>query len=332
MTDIKAIIDLDFVKYSSASVGEKRSIIVTHKSSGREKEFSTRSEFWGRDRAHTGGWLAELNESRTSPFSVDEFDIRDVQTPEPVDHVLQIAKTQVEGALKSLGTKKYKAFLGKGESFRVELSTLLKYKDNRKDMLRPLHMDAVTDYLERKFNAEIVTGIENDDRCVMEAYGQKNHVVLALDKDFYSSPNRFYNVNRPNEGIVNCDQFGKLYLDEKKEVRGIGRMHLYWQIASNDSSDNYAANCFSDKRWAAKSAYKSLVNCESDQEAWYKLKEIFTMLYPEEKTVIGWRNEPIGITWHYVLNECFQMARMLRFEGDEVSAYDVMDKMGISYE
>lgn len=332
MTDIKAIIDLDFVKYSSASVGEKRSIIVTHKSSGREKEFSTRTEFWGRDRAHTGGWLAELNQNRTSPFSVDEFEITDIQTPQPIEHVLQMAKVQVEGALKALKTKKYKAFVGKGGSFRVELSTLLKYKGQRENFIKPLHIDAVTEYLIKKFDAEIVTGIEADDACIMEAYGDKNAVVCGIDKDHYSSPVRFYNVNRKNEGIIDCDTFGKLYLDDDKKIRGFGRLHLYLQIASEDTTDNYKANCFSDKRWAAKSAYKALVGCKTDQEAWQVLKDVFTTLYPEEKTVIGWRGDEIDITWHYVLNECFQMARMLRFEGDNVSAYDVMDKMGVTYQ
>jgi len=332
VTKLTSIIDLDYVKYASASVGEKRSIIVTHKSSGREKEFNTRTEFYGRDKAKSGGWLGELNSKRDSPFAVDEFEITDQQIAEPIDHVLQIAKTQVEGDLKRLGTNKYKAFLGKGDSFRVELSTLKKYKDNRKDMLRPLHMDAVTEYLERKFKAEIVTNIEADDRCVIEAYNNPNAVIQGLDKDYYSAPVKFFNVNRPDEGIQDCNQFGSLWLDDKGDVRGIGRMHLYWQVASNDTSDNYAANCFSDIKWAGKSAYKSLVEAKTDNEAWGKLKGIFQYLYPEEKTVLGWRNDPINITWDYVLNEMFVMARMLRFEGENLNAYDVMDKLGVSYE
>jgi hypothetical protein len=331
MSKLTAIIDLDYVKYSAASVGEKRSITVIHKSSGREKEFSTRTDFYGRDKLKSGGWLGELNSKRESPFLLDEFSIIDVQTPEPIDHVLQIAKTQVENDLKKLGATKYKAFLGKGESFRVELSTLLKYKNNRKDMLRPLHMDAVTEYLERKFKAEIVTSIEADDACVIEAYNQPNHVIQGLDKDYYSSPNKFFNVNRPEEGIVDANCFGKLWLNEKGDVRGIGRMHLYWQIASNDTSDNYAANCFSDVKWAGKSAYKSLVEAKDDREAWEKLKVIFQHLYPEGKTVLGWRNDPIDITWDYVLNECFMMARMLRTRDEQLNAYEVMDKMGVSY-
>ena len=331
MTKITSIIDLDYVKYSAASVGEKRTINVIHKASGREKQFNTRTEFYGRDKARSGGWLGDLNAKRTSPFTADEFEIVDVQTPEPVEHVLQIAKTQVENDLKKLGTNKYKAFLGKGESFRVELSTLLKYKDNRKGMLRPLHMDSVTEYLGRKFNAEIVEHLEVDDVCVIEAYKNPNAVIQGLDKDYYGQPVKYFNVNRPDEGVQDCSQFGKLWLDGKGDVRGIGRMHLYWQIASNDASDNYAASCFSSIKWAGKSAYKALVECTDDTQAWLKLKEVFQHLYPEEKVVMGWRNEPIQLSWDYVLNECFMMARMVKEVDENINAYDVMNKLGIVY-
>ena len=30
---------------------------------------------------------------------------------------------------------------------------------------------------------------------------------------------------------------------------GIGRMFLYYQTCSKDTSDNYSANCFSDLNW-----------------------------------------------------------------------------------
>lgn len=62
------------------------------------------------------------------------------------------------------------------------------------------------------------------------------------------------------------------------------------------------------------------------------MKGIFQHLYPEKKTILGWRNDPIDITWDYVLNEMFMMARMLRFEDEELNAYDVMDKLGVTYD
>ena len=199
-------------------------------------------------------------------------------------------------------------------------------------MLRPLHMDAVTEYLGRKFKAEIVEHLEVDDMCVIEAYNNPNAVIQGLDKDYYGQPVKFFNVNRPDEGVQDCNQFGKLWLDGKGDVRGVGRMHLFWQIASNDTSDNYAANCFSDIKWAGKSAYKALVECTDDAQAWLKLKEVFQHLYPEEKVVMGWRNEPIQLSWDYVLNECFMMARMVKEVNESINAYDVMNELGVSYE
>lgn len=325
------VLDLDLYKYHASAAGETRSVLVTHKASGREKEYSTRTEFYGDWRKKDGGALAQINKGRTSPFLWDEFEYEDIQRPEPIENVLHTAKTMVEKDLKASGATSHKAFLGKGESFRVELSTLLKYKD-REHLLKPLALDEVTDYLERKFNAEIVTGIECDDAVVIECYGSKNKFAIIEDKDFWGSPINVWDRNQQERGIVNCNKFGTLFIDNKNKVRGEGRLFFYYQMCSEDLTDNYKAGCFSDKRWGSKSAYKALVDCRGDVEAWNKMKEVFQLLYPEPKIVIGWRNDPIEITWDYVLNEMFMMARMLKFEGENLNAYDVMDRMGISYE
>ena len=60
------------------------------------------------------------------------------------------------------------------------------------------------------------------------------------------------------------------------------------------------------------------------EEAWKAIETIFKKLYPEPKEVVGWRGDSIAIDWQYVLNECFDMARMLRFENDVVVATDVL--------
>ena len=136
--------------------------------------------------------------------------------------------------------------------------------------------------------------------------------------------------NQQERGIVNCNKFGHLFLDSKGKVRGEGRIHLYFQMASEDDTDNYKANCFSDVKWGAKSAYKALVDCTSDKEAWQVLVETFKKLYPEPKVVKGWRGDEFEIDWKYVLNEQFQMARMLRFDGDNIHVDEVLTKMGVA--
>lgn len=331
MAKLTAILDLDWCKYTAASAGEKRSIKAVHNTTGDEFEFATRTEMFGRKKSKDEGWLGEFNQKNGKDWLYTDFTITDIQTPEPIENVLHTAKSMVESALYNLGTTKYKAFVGKGESFRVERSTLLKYKGNRTDTIKALYLNDVSDYLAKKYNAEIVTGIENDDRVVMEAYKQPNNVVVGVDKDFYGCPVRFFNANRVDEGIINGDCFGKLWRNDKGDVRGFGRMFCYFQTCSNDTSDNYAANCFSDLKWADVSAYNALCESTNDKEAWQNIKGVFQKLYPVRKVVTGWRGDEILIDWQYVLNECFDMARMLRFDGDKVIATDVLDKLKIKY-
>lgn len=326
-----AVIDADYIKYSAAGVGEKRSINVVHKSSGREQPFNNRTEFYGRGKKKDGGWLGELNKSRTSPFLLDEFEIIDVQTPEPIENVLHTAKSMFESCLKALETTKYVGFLGKGDSFRVERSTLLKYKGQRSALLKPLYLDDVTQYLYNKFKLEFVENLESDDMCIIEAYKKPDHVVVAVDKDMLGCPVLLYNPNQPELGIQNCNKLGSLWRNEKGEVKGIGRMFFYYQICCGDSSDNYAANCMSDLRWGDVSAYNSLQHVTTDKEAFEAIVDVFKKLYPEPKVVEGWRGNQIEVDWMYVASEMFDLARMLRWKEDVVVFKDVLDKLGVKY-
>lgn len=327
-----AILDLDMFLHHAANAAEKKSIIVKHKTTGWEKAFDTRTDFYGHWKKKEGGWLGKLNNSRSEDKKVspESFDIIDVQTPEPLENALQIAKTMVNNALKASGATSYKAFMGKGASFRVGRSTLLKYKGNREKLLTPVYKMEVAEYLERKFKAEIVSGIESDDACTMAAYKQPNKFVLAEDKDFWSQPNRVFNVGAPERGIVDCDKWGSLWRDSKGKVRGEGRIHLLWQTASQDDSDNYKAHCFSDQPWGVVNAYEWLKDCKDDKEGFLKVKEIFDYLYPEAKEVTGWRGNNILINANYVMDEMFDMARMLRYIGDEVVCSEVVAKYASS--
>lgn len=316
---VTAVIDIDFIKYSAAGVGEKRSIIAIHKQSGREHPFANRTEFWGRGKNKDGGWLGELNKKRDIPFTSEEFEILDVQTPEPIENVLHTAKSMFESGIKAIDADKYVSFIGKGDSFRVERSTLLKYKGQRAELLKPLYLDDVSEYLRNKYKPVECTFLEADDACVIEAYGKKDHIVLAVDKDMMGCPIMLYNPNHPEWGIQNCNQFGSLWRDDKGKVRGIGRMFFYFQMCSQDMSDNYAANCFSDLKWGDVSAYNVLKDCKTDKEAFTEIEGIFKLLYPEPKSIVGWRGDEFEIDWEYVASEIWEMARMRRWENDMIT-------------
>lgn len=321
-----AIVDVDFIKYAVAGAGEKRDILVTHKTTGNTKVFKNRTEFYGRGKKKDGGWLGERNAGRTSPFTLDEFEIIDRQHPDPVENVLHSAKMMFQRCVASTGASTYKGYIGKGDSFRVARSTILKYKGNREEMLRPVHMAAVEEYLLNRFNIEVVTELEADDQCVIDCYGNDN-ILVGVDKDYYGCPVKFLNIDRPDEGVIDCDQFGKLYIDAKGKVRGYGRMFFYFQVANGDSSDHYCANSASPVPWADKSAYNALKDATTDLEAWRAIVDVYKKLYPEPNTVVGWRGEEITVDWLYALSENFDMARMLRWEGDKLDVAELLADM-----
>ena len=333
MTGYKVIIDTDGIAFTCAAAGEKRSIVVTHKNTLEQWAFSNRTEFWGTKRSKDGGKLADMNILRDSPYTWEEFTITDIQTVDPIENILHSTKLTFNRWLGALQTKKYKAFLGGENNFRVERSTLLKYKGDRDQMIKPVSLPQVQEYLISKFKAEVVHGIEADDAVIIEAFGKMDHVVQTFDKDAYGCPVLILNMTRQDEGIVNGNQFGSLWLNEKKEVRGIGRMFLYWQTLNGDSSDQYKANCFSDLKWADMAAYNHLKDATNDKEALEKIVSGFKLLYPEPKKVIGWKGSEIEIDYLYVAQEMFTMARMKKkVDEPEILLTDVFNKLGVEYE
>lgn len=323
--------DLDCVKYAVSSVGEKREVRVIHRSSGREIIVPTRTDWYGHWKKKEGGKLAEINKGRDSPFTWDEFDYEDIQTQkEPIANVLHSAKMKVEGAIKASGARDCKFYIGSGESFRVERSTLLEYKGNRKDQLKPLLIDEVTEYLSRKYKAEVVKGYEVDDVVVMNSYGKSDHFIIGEDKDFYGTGSNFFNLNKQEEGIVDTRGFGSLWLDEGGKVRGKGMIFKLLQACSEDNSDNYSANCYSKVRWGEKSAFNALSKAKNPAEAFKIAKDIFKKLYPEKEKVIGWRGDEIEIDWLYVFQECLDMCHLHRWEGDFIPLEEVLNKLNIS--
>lgn len=322
------VVDMDWIKYTIAGACEKRSIIATHKQSGRQKEFNTRTEFWGNWRKKDGGWLATTNAEKGSSFKAEDFDILDVQTPDPIENALHSCKVMVDGVMAVHNTKKIKAFIGRGSSFRVGLSTILEYKGNRKDTLKPLLIPEIEEYIVKKYKAEIVTELEADDVCVMECYKKDDHILCGAEKDYWAQPVLYWNYNESERGVVDCNDLGKLWLNEKGDVKGYGRLFMYWQISSADDVDNYCAHSASDVKWGPKKAYDKLKDCYTDREAFHKMAEIYRFLYPEPKIITGWRGDEFEIDWKYVFEENFHMAKMKRFVGDDVDVWTLLKDFG----
>ena len=322
--------DLDFVKYAVASKGEKRSIKAYHPISGDEFSCATRTELWGHYLKKNKGLLAEFNLKNGTEYRAEDLVVIDIQEPEPFSLVSNAVDGMFSKVMYQLKTKNYSAYIGEGKSFRVERSTILEYKGQRKDTLKPLHLEEVSNHLIKKYSPEVVTNYEADDRVVMDAYRNKSKCVVGVDKDYFGCDVLFFNANQVDKGIQDCSGLGSLYLNAKGEVKGIGRMFFYHQVLSGDSSDNYKANSANPEyEWGDKSSYKLLKDCKTDKEALEAIKQGYQLIYAEPRIISGWKGDEIEVDWLYCAEENFQMARMLRWENDVVSLKDVMTKFGV---
>lgn len=329
MTKQKAVWDYDYMKYSIGSISEDRSIIVTHKQSGNQKEFKTRTEFYGHYKTKSGGWLAEVNKQRDSEFTADDFLIEDVQTPKPESFAIAAVKGHIDCVLAKLDNPSHYGYIGKGDSWRVGASTILKYKGNREGSLKPIHLPAIEDYLVKNHSAQFIEVLEADDQVVIDCTKDPSKILIGVDKDYQGCELTLFNPDKMGEP-EKITGFGKLWIGSDKKVRGEGRIFKYHQILSGDSSDCYAANSATDMRWGDKNSFSILSKCSNDTEALQGMVDGYKKLYPEPKIITGWRGNSFEIDWLYVLQENFTMAHMLRFENDFVDVKQLLTKLKIN--
>ena len=325
------LVDADWILHAASHSGEKKTIKAIEKQSGNEYDLKSRTELWGRKKSRDGGFLAELNKSRTTPLTWEDFEIYDIQTPEELPNVLHTAKMMVQGVAKVTGVERTKLFVGEGRSFRYDRATLLEYKGTRSHKLIPVHKDAVKEYLIKHHGAEVITDLEVDDWVV--CLGQeKGNLVVSVDKDSMGCPIDLFNPMHPEWGIMNCRGLGKLWWDtsgKTKKLRGIGRKWLYVQTLIGDTIDNIKPNAASDVEFGEVSAFNAIDPCTTDEECFRAIKSAYQKMYPSPKKVYGFRGDVLEIDWLYVANEVFDLVRMKRSYDDNVVFGDVLAKYGL---
>lgn len=365
----KLVFDIDFIIFEAVSVAEERYITAKHKPTGLELELDNKTKLWGHWKKKIGGWIGDQNElSGNDYYKAEDFEVEECHRPRPFRIKGEVIGEDGEGnpirskdtfLSPSDGAKKiiddrvativgksmadsYKCFTGEGDVFRHELATLLPYKGNRDDMLTPFLLKEMKQYVQDRHNTKLVRGIEADDAYSMAVTQGYNDwlangmdddykvVGVAIDKDTKGVTGFHFNPNKDKEPRL-VKGFGSLWLNDKGEVDGMGRMWFYYQVAVGDDTDNYKANCHSEIAWASKGGYNALKECKTDKEAWTALVGVFKKLYPEPKTITNFRGATFEIDWLYVFQEMVNMAHMLRKPCDKIDVKATLDKLGVDY-
>ena len=325
------VVDSDWVVYAASHSGEKKTIKAIEKKSGNEYDLPNRTSLWGRKKSKDGGLIEELNKYLETPLTWEDFEIIDLQTPEPLPNVLHTAKMMVEGVAKATGVNKTELYVGDGRSFRADRATLLEYKGTRTNTLIPVYKEEVKEYLIKYHGAQVVKDLEVDDMVVI--LGQsKGNLVVSVDKDSMGCPIDLFNPMHPEWGVMDCRGIGKLWWDtsgKTKKLRGIGRKWLYVQTLTGDSVDNIKPNAASEVEFGEVSAFNAINDCTMDVECFTAIKEAYLKMYPSTVKVYGFRGDVLEVDWRYALNEVWDLVRMRRSIDDTVTAEEVFSKYNL---
>lgn len=350
--DVVVGLDLDQVCYIAAAGAEKRTIRVIHKESGREKIFNTRQDFYGKQKTVVGGWLKDQNTNMEvkakaagkefTPWGREDFTIEDIQTPEPVENCLHLLKVKINAILEHLECPNGLGILGGENNFRLALPTPEIYKGNRDDMIRPLLLSETRAYVQKKYGAKVIDGIEADDYLSMMAYrgyqhykatGKFNTIVASMDKDQVQVPGLLFNINR-NEGKwkhpqvwMIDDSMGEIWM-EKNSVKGWGKKFFGYQMLFGDSTDNVKPYQPFKIKFGEASAFKVISPCKDEKEMWQAIINKYQEWFPngvEFKDHMGIDRKFSAGQWASVI---FQLVYMKRTPGDKTTLASVLRSVG----
>jgi hypothetical protein len=308
------VVDGDLISYKASAASETRTILVKNIDNDREVEFANRTAF--------KAWLKDADKN------IKDYLITDIQTPEPLENCLHTVKMMLQGIHEKSGCDEMKVVVQGEGNFRDNLLLPTKYKSNRVDTQRPLHLAEARDYLIGKYKAEKANGRESDDVLAAYAYEgfttKKRIVQATIDKDANQCMGWLYNWDKMQEPMYISGLGGF-----NKEGKGYGRKFLYYQICVGDPSDCYKPTELVSAKYGAASAFKDFDQLTTDKECWEKMKELYQGWYPEEFMYTAWNGEEVKGSWLQMMQLYTDCAHMRRFETDRLDVEQTLSKMGI---
>lgn len=319
---VALLIDGDIVCYRSAACIEKRTVMVTHLKSGRAKEFDTRTEF------------KEFLKSKDFVYKADEYNFRDIQTPEDVSHATYIVKNLVNTLKQKFNPDVVRVLIGGKDNFRDSLPLPKQYKSNRKDMLRPLCLQEVRDYMTRVHGAELINGHETDDALTYFGYEYLNKgydaIVVTIDKDALAySGLKVYDYTKTDSEPLLISELGELYLNSKAEVKGNGFLWYCLQMLIGDATDFYRPFEVAGTKYGEKTAYKALKDCKDKKTALEAVVSEYKRIYPSTVTYKSWDGLEITTDWLGMLSLYHKCVRMKATKDDTLNFKDFAKQHGV---
>lgn len=317
------LFDADFLAFRAASAIEKRTVRITHLTSGKSKVFDTRTE-------HKKSQLA-----KGVPFDKAQWTFEDIQTAQAPAAACSIVKNTINQVMAKLWGDHMEIAIGGKRNFRDDLPLPKKYKDNRVDMIRPVHLQEVKRYIWKAYDAPVIQGHEVDDWVIYRGYELQRKgydVVLCVqdkDTDAYTGL-KVYDPTKENPEIVLLPDFGSLWDAPHNKVKGNGFIWFCFQWLNGDSTDHYKPCELSGARFADGGALKVLKDCTTKREALMAVVEQYQKWYPEPFSYTAWDGRLIKSDYKHMLDLYFKCARMMTTADDKLDAMKFLEEHDIN--
>lgn len=186
-------------------------------------------------------------------------------------------------------------YLSGDNNFRYRLYP--SYKANRRNMVRPEHLESIREHLVVEWGASITDGYEADDGLGIDSQATRESVVCSIDKDLLQLSGRHYNFVKRE--FTEVDELG-------------GAKQFYTQLLTGDPTDNIRGCPGVGKVTAGKALY----GCQSERDMYdvcctlyqraLKDTDWLSYLNLQAQLLFIWRQEPDA--WQPPVAEATQLS------------------------
>lgn len=317
------LIDGDILCFRAAAVIEKRTVMITDLETGEKKEYNTRTEF------------KDLLKKEGIEFDKARYEFKDVQTPEPPQNAFHIIKNQILKMESDLWPDVVKVFISGKDNFRDTLELPEKYKGQRSDMLRPIHLRECKKYVWKNTDCTVSDNAEADDYLIFRGYEYLNKgynvIVATNDKDAHAySGLNIYDFTQPSPELKLIPDFGSIWeRPSDKEIKGEGFLWFCFQWLNGDPVDNYKPCQLAGVKFGKKSAYNLLVDAKTKQEALRIVIDQYKKWYPKEFEYTAWDGRVIKSDYKHMLQLFLKCAKMKTSRNDGLDLDKFLKKQGV---
>lgn len=204
--------------------------------------------------------------------------------PVPVEEVNEMVDNKIKEICASVyATEPPKLYLTGKNNFRHNIAKVQEYKGGRK-AVKPHHWKYIRSYMEAKWGALVIDGMEADDALVIEqmkCLDERNTIICSRDKDLAQAPGYHFRWECGKQGQWGpewVDEIGYIKLKGPKKIVGTGLKFFYSQVLTGDSTDTYGGlpGCGPIR------AFAILNECNSDEEMYNVVLDAFKNKYEED--------------------------------------------------